>query len=120
MTLKLRYLSRGTPAEMIIYRPFRRMCLYAIGQYGVALMQPLLARHGRAVVVPLGKEMLRLGTQTEAEDPPARRHRANCTAREGRLCGEQLEEVKVRTGSGCDGRPIGFIAGKPALKVRCP
>lgn len=25
-----------------------------------------------------------------------------------------------RNGSGCDGQPIGFIAGKPALKVRCP
>jgi hypothetical protein len=23
-------------------------------------------------------------------------------------------------GSGCDGQPIGFVAGKPALKTRCP
>ncbi len=38
----------------------------------------------------------------------------------GQLSGVQIATAQFRLGSGCNGRPIGIIAGKPALKVRCP
>jgi hypothetical protein len=38
---------------------------------------------------------------------------------ERRLCGDESWALYVADGSGCDGRAFGFIARKPALKVRC-
>jgi len=38
---------------------------------------------------------------------------------ERQLRGTTYRTLKVRFGSGCDGQPFGFIAGKLALKVRC-
>jgi len=39
---------------------------------------------------------------------------------ERRSSGFRFDHVIVSFGSGRDGQPFGFIARKPALKVRCP
>jgi hypothetical protein len=38
----------------------------------------------------------------------------------GQLSGGEIARPGVAGGSGCDGRPIEFFAGKPALKARSP